>query len=109
MVGPAFAKEILYSGRQFSAEEALAMGLIHRAVPPADLALRVASLAETLAANAPLTIRAMKRSIAEALRDPEERNLAAVMQLVETCFESADYAEGRRAFMEKRRPVFRGR
>jgi enoyl-CoA hydratase len=109
VVGPAHAKEILYTGRQFSAREALAMGLIHRVVPAAALAETVAELAGTLAANAPLTIRAMKRSIAEALKDPAVRDVAAVAALVEACFESADYAEGRRAFMEKRRPDFRGR
>ena len=109
IVGPAFAKEILYTGRQFTAGEALAMGLVHRVVPAATLGDSVAELAEILAANAPLTIRAMKRSIAEALKDPERRDLAAVTALVEACFDSADYAEGRRAFMAKRRPDFRGR
>jgi enoyl-CoA hydratase len=109
VVGPASAKEILYTGRQFDAEEALTMGLVHRVVLQAELAERVSALAETLAANAPLTVRAMKRSIAAAVMDPGNRDLAAVEALVATCFESADYAEGRRAFMEKRRPVFRGR
>jgi len=109
VVGPAHAKEILYTGRQFTAGEALAMGLVHRVVPAAALTESVAGLAKTLAANAPLTIRAMKRSIDEAVKDPEARDLAAVAALVEACFDSADYAEGRRAFMEKRRPDFRGR
>lgn len=109
VVGPAHAKEILYTGRQFTAGEAFAMGLVHRVVPAAALAESVAALAETLAANAPLTIRAMKRAIAETTKDPAARDVAAVTALVEACFESADYAEGRRAFMEKRRPDFRGR
>ncbi|HXQ40692.1 MAG TPA: enoyl-CoA hydratase [Candidatus Udaeobacter sp.] len=109
VVGPAYAKEILFTGRQFTAGEALAMGLIHRVVPAATLSEGVAKLAETLAANAPLTIRAMKRSIAEAVKDAGARDLAAVTALVEACFDSADYSEGRRAFMEKRRPDFRGR
>ncbi len=109
IVGPARAKEILYTGRQFTADEALAMGLVHRVLPAAALAEGVARLAETLAGNAPLTIRAMKRSVAEAVKDPEARDVAAATALVEACFDSADYAEGQRAFMEKRRPDFRGR
>jgi enoyl-CoA hydratase len=108
-VGSAYAKEILYTGRQFAAGEALVMGLVHRVVPAAALAESIAELAGTLAANAPLTIQAMKRSVAEAVKDPAVRDLAAVTTLVEACFDSADYVEGRRAFMEKRRPDFRGR
>jgi enoyl-CoA hydratase/carnithine racemase len=85
------------------------MGLVHRVLPVAALADGVAKLAETLAGNAPLTIRAMKRCIAEAVKDPEARDVAAATALVEACFDSADYVEGRRAFMEKRRPKFSGR
>jgi enoyl-CoA hydratase len=90
IIGPAYAKEILYTGRQFTAEEALAMGLVHRVLPVAALAEGVAKLAENLAGNAPLTIRAMKRSIAEAVKDPEARDVAAATALVEACFDSAD-------------------
>ena len=109
IVGPAYAREILYTGRRFTAAEALQMGLLHRVVPAGELPGAVGALAETLAANAPLTIRAMKRCIAEAVKDCADRNTEACRELVEACFASADYAEGRRAFMAKRKPVFRGR
>jgi enoyl-CoA hydratase/carnithine racemase len=109
IVGPAFAREILYTGRRFTAAEALQMGLLHRVVPAEDLAGAVNTLAETLAANAPFTIRAMKRCVAEAVKDRAERNTEACRELVEACFASADYAEGRRAFMAKRTQGFRGR
>jgi enoyl-CoA hydratase len=69
----------------------------------------VRSEAETIAGNAPLTIRAAKRIVRELLRDAGDRDLAACESLVKQCFESADYQEGRRAFMEKRKPDFKGR
>jgi enoyl-CoA hydratase/carnithine racemase len=109
ITGPAYAREILYSGRRFTSAEAMQMGLVNRVVGEAGLAGEVAALADILAANAPLTIRAMKRCIAEAMKDPAERNLAAAREAVDTCFASADYVEGRQAFMAKRPPVFRGR
>lgn len=109
LVGASFAKEILFTGRQFTAQEALGMGFVNRVVPRADLESYVMDYAERIAANAPLTIRAAKRTIGEALKDPVDRDLAGVADLVDACFASEDYAEGRKAFMEKRKPRFKGR
>ncbi len=109
VVGPAFAKEIFYTARQFSAQEAIQMGLINRSLPVAALEAYVRDYAGTIAGNAPLTIAAVKRAVAEVLADPDKRDLAGCQAMVDACFASEDYIEGRTAFMEKRRPAFRGR
>src|SRR4051794_12310783 len=109
LVGPAFAREIFYTARQFSADEALGMGLINRLVPDGELESYVQNYCDTIAANAPLTIRSAKVSVREALKPESERDLEMTKRLVAECFASEDYAEGRTAFMEKRRPVFKGR
>ncbi len=109
LVGPAYAKEIFFTARRFSAEEALGMGLINRVVPHAELEERTREIAATIACNAPLTMKAIKQSVHEALKPESERDLALVSRMVQECFESEDYAEGRRAFSEKRRPEFKGR
>ena len=109
LVGPACAREIFYTARQFSAEEALRMGLVNQVVPPDKLESYVKDYCEMIAANAPLTIRSVKAIVREAMKDDAERDLAVCKRLVEECFASEDYAEGRTAFMEKRKPVFKGR
>ena len=108
LVGPAAANEILFSARRFSADEALRMGLVNRVVAGSALESAVVDLARSIADNAPLTVRAAKFAIRQCTRDPEARNLDEAARLVEACFRSEDYVEGRQAFMEKRRPVFRG-
>ena len=108
LIGPAFSKEIFFTARQFSAEEARIMGLVNRVLPASDLETFVSDYAGMIAANAPLTIRAAKFAIGQAIKDESERDLARCDELVRACFVSNDYVEGRRAFMEKRKPVFTG-
>jgi enoyl-CoA hydratase/carnithine racemase len=108
-VGPAFAKEIFFTARQFDAAEAREMGLINRVVPGAELAAYVKNYADTIAANAPLTINSVKYIVGEVVKDESQRDLAHAAELVERCFNSRDYVEGRTAFMEKRKPAFTGK
>ncbi len=109
LVGPQFALEILLTARHFTATEALQMGLVNRVVPDGELESYVQEIVKTIAQNAPLTMRAAKRVIHELSKDPESQDLAAGEALVRQCFDSEDYREGRVAFREKRKPVFRGR
>lgn len=109
VVGPSFAKEIFYTARQFDSTEALQMGLINRVVPTSDIEAYVRDYAGRIGTNAPLTIGSVKLCVNEATKDPEKRNLVAARVAVDACFASADYNEGRTAFMEKRKPAFRGR
>lgn len=108
VVGPTAAADILLTARRFDASEAAQMGLINQVVAVDELGEATRSVAERVVANAPLTLRAAKAGIKATLgADPAA--IAAVDQLVEVCFRSRDYAEGRRAFMEKRPPEFEGR
>jgi enoyl-CoA hydratase/carnithine racemase len=108
LVGPAYAKEIFFTARQFDAGEAQAMGLINRVVPSADLETYVKTYADTISVNAPMTVHAVKVTVGEAVKDESVRNVALSDQLVKACFDSQDYVEGRTAFMEKRKPAFKG-
>src|SRR5262249_18057414 len=105
----ACAREIFYTARQFSAEEALRMGLINQVIPGDKLESYVKDYCETIAANAPLTVRSVKVIIREAMKDADERDLALCKRLVEECFATDAYIEGRPALREKRKPVFQGR
>ena len=109
LVGPSHVKEIFFTARHFSAAEALAMGLVNRVVPEAELEAYVRSYCLTIAENAPLTMLAVKRTVDELAKTSPAADLALCDRLVQACFDSEDYVEGRTAFMEKRRPVFKGR
>ena len=108
VVSPAKAKEILMTGRHYGAQVALDMGLVTAIVAQSDLRRETEKLAGELAANAPLSVLAAKRCV-DALTHPNGAvDMATLDQHVRACFESADFAEGRRAFKEKRRPKFQG-
>ena len=85
------------------------MGLVNRVVPEAELEPYVKNYADTIAANAPLTVKGVKYIIGEIMKDEPARNLTRCAELVEQCFASNDFIEGRRAFMEKRKPAFTGK
>jgi len=109
LVGPAHARMILYTAKCIDAQEAERIGLINKMTSEDALNEVVLDIARTIADNAPLSVYASKLTIAEMLKDESERDTAAIQRQLEICFNSADYKEGRTAFMEKRQPKFTGK
>ena len=109
LVGPSVAKDIMFSGRKMKADEALRIGLINRVVDADDLEATTMAYAETLAANAPLSIRASKYFIDQLGLERADRNEARMDAMQREAENSADFKEATLSFLEKRKPVFQGR
>ncbi|MBI21381.1 MAG: enoyl-CoA hydratase [Chloroflexi bacterium] len=108
LVGPSYTKEIFFTGRKFNSEEALRMGLVNSVIGIKKIDSYIHKITDNIVNNAPLTIRSIKSAVNEGIKDPDDRDIMKVNKMVQECFESKDYVEGRRAFMEKRLPKFQG-
>ena len=109
LIGPGAAKDLFFTARKIDAKEAKELGLISRVCEPDQLPALLAEYTSALAANAPITVRAGKTITAQILKPSPELDYALCQKLIRDCFDSEDYAEGRKAFMEKRKPVFKGK
>jgi enoyl-CoA hydratase len=109
LVGPSWARLIMYTGMRIDSSEALRIGLVDRVVADAELWNATTEIARTISGNAPLAIKAAKITIAQVLKDPDKRDMDAIKAIGTACMDSEDFREGRQAFMAKRKPQFKGR
>jgi enoyl-CoA hydratase/carnithine racemase len=109
LVGPSWARLLMYTGMRIDSAEAVRIGLVDRVVPDAELWNATQEIARTVSGNAPLAVQAAKITIAQVLRDPDQRDMDAIKAIGTACMDSEDFREGRTAFMEKRKPRFKGR
>ncbi len=109
LVGPSWARLIMYTGMKIDSAEALRIGLVDRVSPDAELWDATMEIARTISGNAPLAIKAAKITIAQVVKDPDKRDMNAIKQVGTDCMDSRDFREGRQAFMEKRKPKFTGK
>lgn len=103
------AKEVLLTGRRFTDTEALHMDIVTKLLPADMLESETRALAQLISDNAPLAVQAAKRCVDELVQRPENPDMAALDRMIQQCLDSEDYAEGQAAFLEKRKPVFRGK
>ena len=108
IIGPAHTRHLLLTGRPIEARRALEIGMVHEVVPAADLDRATARLARTIADNAPLALAGIKALVQRALASREAVPHEDVDALIQAARRSQDASEGRRAMLEKRKPVFRG-
>jgi len=108
-VGHARTREIMFLGRRYPAAESLAMGLVHQVFPDAELESSVGKILQTLCENAPLSIANTKTILEEYVKSSGAPDAGRMRAAIERCAKSEDYKEGRRAFMEKRKPRFEGK
>ena len=109
LVGPSWARLLMYTGMRIDSAEAVRIGLVDRVVPDTELWDATLEIARIISGNAPLAIQAAKITIAQVLKDPDRRDMDAIRAIGTACMDSADFREGRQAFMDKRKPQFSGR